>query len=348
MSAAITAAVVGGAVSAYGAKKAGDAAGGSAPAPVDIFKENKKAGTNLAGRQATGLLDYYGQNIPGFLALQDRFGPQLMGQMFGQTGQFLGGVNGQPGFQGLQLSTSQQAGKTLEQLRAEELGQMTGQAGMTRGLMQALSPEQAAAVQASAQEAERARASAQGVTPEERRGYEQQAREAFQASGRLGGNLGIVSEAMGREDVMARKRAEAAQAGQRSYSQAGEFYTNPGLQALRTAPLSYGAGQQDLRTALTLGPEAAGGFDFNMPLNLAQQQAGAQNQANQANYQINAANQQAKAQMWSSIGSGISGLGGSIGGNFAAPGSMTAGNMGTYAGTFGRSMTGQPLRAYTV
>ena len=304
---AIGTTVVSGAVSAYGANKAAKA-GGKAPAPVDIF-ENNRQGTNLAGRQATGLLDYYGQNIPGFLNLQERFGPQLMGQMFGQTGQFLGGVEGQPGFQGLQLSTSQQAGKTLEQLRAEELGQITGQAGLTRGLMQALSPEQAAAVQASAQEAERARASAQGVTPEERRGYEQQAREAFQASGRLGGNLGIVSEAMGREDVMARKRAEAAQAGQRAYSQAGEFYTNPGLQALRTAPLSYGAGQQDLRTALTLGPEASGGFDFNMPLNLAQQQAGAQNQANQANYQINAANQQAKAQMWSSLGSSIGSLG---------------------------------------
>lgn len=300
---AIGTTVVGGAVSAYGANKAAKA-GGKAPKPVDIFALNKQ-GTNLAGRHATGLLDYYGQNIPGFLNLQERFGPQLMGQMFGQTGQFLGGVDGQPGFQGLQLSTSQQAGKTLEQLRAEELGQMSGQAGLTRGLMQALSPEQAAAVQASAQEAERARASAQGVTPEERRGYEQQARETFQASGRLGGNLGIVSEAMGREDIMARKRAEAAQAGQRAYSQAGEFYTNPGLQALRTAPLSYGAGQQDLRTALTLGPEAAGGFDFNMPLNMAQQQAGAQNQANQANYQINAANQQAKAQMWGSLGSGI-------------------------------------------
>ena len=300
---AIGTTVVSGAVSAYGANKA-EKAKGKAPAPVDIF-DNNRQGTNLAGRQATGLLDYYGQNIPGFLNLQERFGPQLMGQMFGQTGQFLGGVEGQPGFQELQLSTSQQAGKTLEQLRAEELGQITGQAGLMRGLMQALSPEQAAAVQASAQEAERARASAQGVTPEERRGYEQQVREGFQASGRLGGNLGIVSEAMGREDVMARKRAEAAQAGQRAYSQAGEFYTNPGLQALRTAPLSYGAGQQDLRTALTLGPEAAGGFDFNMPLNLAQQQAGAQNQANQANYQINAANQQAKAQMWSSLGSGI-------------------------------------------
>ena len=322
-----TMALVGGGLSAYGASQAGKA--GSAPSPVDVFQISRKGrnkGTTLAGRTATGYIDYAGQTIPGFLELQNRFGPQLMGQMFGQTGQFLGGVNGQPGFQGLQLSTSQQAGKTLEQLRAEELGQMTGQAGMTRGLMQALSPEQAAAVQASSQEAERAMASAQGVTPEERRGYEQQAREGFQASGRLGGNLGIVSEAMGREDVMARKRAEAAQAGQRAYSQAGEFYTNPGLQALRTAPLSYGAGQQDLRTALTLGPEASGGFDFNMPLNLALQQAGAQNQSNQANYQINAANQQAKAQMWSSLGNSVSGLGQSYAsGGFGGGGGGSAG-----------------------
>ena len=323
-----TMAVVGGGLSAYGAHQAAKA-GGSAPSPVELFRVERRGygrGTNLADRQAMGLLDYYGKNVPGFMALQDKLGPQLMGQMFGQTGQFLGGVNGQPGFQELQLSTSQQAGKTLEQLRAEELGQMTGQAGLTRGLMQALSPEQAAAVQASAQEAERARASAQGVTPEERRGYEQQAREGFQASGRLGGNLGIVSEAMGREDVMARKRAEAAQAGQRAYAQAGEFYTNPGLQALRTAPLSYGAGQQDLRTALTLGPSSSGSFDYNMPLNLASQQAGAQNQANQANYQIGLANQQAKAQMWSSLGSSISGLGSAYAsGGFGGGGGGSAG-----------------------
>ena len=342
--------LAGGAISAYGANRAAKA-GGSAPAPVDIFKighKGRNKGTNLAGRQATGLLNYYEQNLPGFFNLQERFGPEFMSQMFGQTGQFLGGVNGQPGFQGLQLSSAQQAGKTLEQLRAEELAQMTGQTGLARGLVQALSPEQAAVVEASAQEAERSRASALGVSPQERRGYEQRAREAFQASGRLGGNLGIVSEAMGREDVLARKRAEAAQAGQMAYSQAGEFYTNPGLQALRTAPLSYGAGQQDLRTALTLGPEASGGFDFNMPLNLAQQQAGAQNQANQANFQINAANQQAKAQMWSSLGSGIGQIGGNIGGSFASPSLMSFGNMGTYAGNFGRSMMNQPLRPYTV
>jgi hypothetical protein len=122
---------------------------------------------------------------------------------------------------------------------------------------------------------------------------------------------------------MARKRAEAAQAEKQSYALAGEFYTNPGLQALRNAPLSYGAGQQDLRTALTLGPASSGEFDYNMPLGFAQEFAGAQNQANQANYQNRLAQQQAKAQMWSSIGSSMMGAGMNMGGggfNFGGAG----------------------------
>ena len=71
-----------------------------------------------------------------------------------------------------------------------------------------------------------------------------------------------------------------------------------------------------------------------MPLNLAQQQAGAQNQSNQANYQINAANQQAKAQMWSSLGSSIGSLGQSYansnyGNMYNSPGTV---NSQQYAG----------------
>jgi hypothetical protein len=279
----------------------------SAPPPPVSALGNK---AKIAKRYASNLFnEYYPTAIPLALQTSAQYGPQIMGQMFDQTGQFLGGVNGQPGFQALQLSTGREAGNILGQLREEELAQMTGQTGMTRGLMAALSPEQAAAVQGSAQEAARARASAQGVTPEEQRMYQQTAREGAQAAGRLGGNSAIAAEIMGRENVMAQKRAEAAQAEKQSYALAGEFYTNPGLQALRNAPLSYGAGQQDLRTALTLGPASSGDFDYNMPLNFAQQAAGAQNQYNQAVYQTNLANQQAKAQMWSSIGSSMMGAG---------------------------------------
>ena len=341
MSLAITGvatAAIGAGASIYGASQAGKGSG-PAPAPINILQPHKIGpgkGKSMAGWQAVNLFgNYYPTAIPLALQTSAKYGPQIMGQMFDQTGQFLGGVNGQPGFQELQRTTGLQAGQTLADLRAAELGQQTGQTGLTRGLMQALSPEQAAVVQASAQEAERARLSAQGVTPEEQRMYQQTAREAAQASGRLGGNAAIASEIMGRENVMAAKRAEAAQAGQRAYAQAGEFYTNPGLAALRNAPLSYGAGQQDLRTALTLGPASSGDFDYNMPLNLAQQLAGAQNQANQANYQTNLANQQAKAQTWSSIGSSVMGMGMNMGGG--SYGSMLGGGLSSIGGQTGNT-----------
>lgn len=341
MSLAVTAVAttaIGAGASIYGSSQAGKAGKQGFPEPVDMFRVERRgygAGTNLADRQATGLLQYYGKNVPEFIALQNKLGPQLMAQMFGQTGQFLEGVGGQPGLQALQLSTAQQAGKTLEQLRAEELAQMTGQTGLTRGLMAALSPEQAAVVQASAQEAERARASAQRISPEERRAYEQQARETYQASGRLGGNAAVAAEIMGRENIMAAKRAEAAQAGQRAYAQAGEFYLNPGLQALSNAPLSYTAGQQDLRTALSLGPESSGQFDYNAPLGFAQQAAGMQNQYNQAQYQQNVNNAMAKAQMWSSIGSSMMGAGMNMGGG--SYGSMLGGGMSSLGGQTGNT-----------
>lgn len=257
---------------------------------------------DLAGKQSKKLLGYYGSQVPEWLKLQETLGPQIMGQMFGQVGQFLGGVGGQPGLEALQLSTGQQAGQTLGQLRAGELGQMAGQAGLTRGLMQAISPEQSAVVQGFATEAERARAAAQGVTPQEQRSYEQQSREGFQSAGRLGGNRSIVSEAMGREDVLARKRAEAAQAGGRSYEAAQGFYTAPGLNLLGQAPLSYQAGQGTLQMALTGGPASSGQFDYNAPLNFAQQRASALDAQAMAQFQ---ADQQHKAQTIGLITKGI-------------------------------------------
>ena len=276
------------------------------PKPIDplaVATKGKNKGTSLAGRQAGYLFEnYYPTAIPLALQTSAEYGPQFMSQMFGQTGQFLGGVGGQPGLEALQLSTGQQAGETLGQLRAGELGQMTGQAGLTRGLMQAMSPEQAAVVQGFATEAERARAAAQGVTPQEQRSYEQQSREGFQAAGRLGGNRSIVSEAMGREDVLARKRAEAAQAGGRAYDAAQGFYTQPGLNLLGQSPLSYQAGQQTLGMALTGGPESSGEFDYNAPLGFAQQRASSMDAYNMAKFQ---AEQQQKAGMMGMLGKGL-------------------------------------------
>ena len=318
------------------------------PKPVGLFDVDPLTGKTEAQKAAEGTLGYYEQNLPGFIALSEKFGPRLMNQMFRQSNQFLGKQSE------LERRASLLAGKNIADIRARELGTMREQAPLTRGLMEGLSPEQAAVVQASAQEAERARASAQGVTPEEQRMYQQTAREAAQASGRVGGSSAIASEIMGRENVMAQKRAEAARAGQLAYSQAGEFYTTPGLNLLSNAPLGYKLGTTGAASAMAGGPAASGAFDYNMPLNLGQQGAGAQNQYNQALYQTNLANQQAKSQMWQGIGSsllgaGLGAMGGASGSNFSSfLGGGNFGNAGTAFGNMGREAMGMPLRAYTV
>ena len=318
------------------------------PKPVGLFDVDPRTGETQANKQGAGLLDYYRRNVPGFIQLQNKFGPQLMNQMFRQSNQFLNKQSE------LERRAALQAGRNVAEIRALELGTMREQVPLTRGLMEGLSPEQAAVVQASAQEAERARASAQGVTPEEQRMYQQAAREAAQASGRVGGSSSIAAEIMGRENVMAQKRAEAARAGQLAYSQAGEFYTSPGLNLLSNAPLGYKLGTVGAASAMAGGPAASGNFDYNMPLNLAQQSAGMQNQYNQDVYATNLANQQAKSQMWQGIGSsllgaGLGAMGGVSGSNFSSfLGGGNFGNAGTAFGNMGREAMGMPLRAYTV
>jgi hypothetical protein len=272
----------------------GSLLGGSAPSipqPTDIFKQRRSGKPSVVQQQLSGVTGYYGQALPAFLGLQGEYTPQFMGQAFGFGGEALTGL------QALQRAAGTEAAQSMADLRAQELGQMTGQVPLTRGLMEALSPEQAAAVRASAQEAERARAAAQGVTPQERRTYEQQAREGFQAAGRLGGNAAIVEEAMGRESVLARKRAEAAQAGQRSYEMAGGFYSQPGLGLLSATPASYGAGTSIGGTALGLGQSLGPELDYNLPLNLARERASAIDARNMAQYQADMQARQSRAGM---------------------------------------------------
>jgi hypothetical protein len=242
----------------------------------------------------------YGGALPQVLGFEKQFRPEFQGLNLQDISSFLSGAGGQQGLFGLSRTAAQEAGGQIGAAREGELGTMTGQAPLTRGLMQALSPEQAAAVAASAQEAERARAAAQGVTPQERRNYEQLTREGFQSAGRLGGNLNIASEAMAREDVLARKRAEAAAAGQNAYNLAGSFYTQPGLGLLSQQPLSYQTGQQLLGIGLgSIGRGTPGLINPDTGLNLGAANRQNMLQAQMANAQADAAQ---KAAMWNTFG----------------------------------------------
>ncbi|MEY3060375.1 MAG: hypothetical protein RL000_1727 [Bacteroidota bacterium] len=192
----------------------------------------------------------YEQALPSVLQLESQYRPEFLGLNLGDVGRFLQGTDGQQGLYALGRTAQQEAGTGLAEARSAELASMTGQAPAFRQFAQALSPEAQAQVDAAQMEAERARVSAQGVTPQEQRMYQQTAREAAQASGRLGGNAAVASEIMGRENVLARKRAEADAARMGAFNMAQNFYTAPGLQALGSAPLSYQAGQNQLQLGL--------------------------------------------------------------------------------------------------
>jgi hypothetical protein len=251
-------------------------------------------------RDLSQMLSAFQQSMPGILSFEQQYRPQFQDLNLADVSQF--GL----GLLGMSPEFTQQTAQQLGAAREAELGQMTGQAGLTRGLMAGLSPEQASAVQQAQQESQRAYAAAQGVTPEQQRMYQQAAREGAQAAGRVGGNAAIASEIMGREDIMARKRAEAAQAGQQAFNLAGQFYTAPGLQLLGSQPLSYQVGNQ----MMGLGLDAIGAgkpqlFDVGSALNL-----GAANRQNQlAAAQANA---QAKAMQRAAMFNAIGEIGGSV------------------------------------
>ena len=267
---------------------------GSKPKSVKAPKANY-------ARDIRQMLSAFQQSMPGILSFEQQYRPEFQRQNLADVSQF--GL----GLLGMSPEFTQQTAQQLGAAREAELGQMTGQAGLTRGLMAGLSPEQASAVQQAQQESQRAYAAAQGVTPEQQRMYQQTAREGAQAAGRVGGNAAIASEIMGREGIMARKRAEAAQAGQQAFNLAGQFYTAPGLQLLGSQPLSYQTGNQ----MMGLGLDAIGAgrpqlFDVGSALNL-----GAAQRQNIVN--ANAANAQARASYSSGLFSGIGGVAQGIG-----------------------------------
>ena len=287
-------------------------------------------------KDISSLLSAFQQAMPGILSFEQQYRPEFQRQNLADVSQFGLGVLG------LSPQFTQGAAQQLGAAREAELGQMTGQAGLTRGLMAGLSPEQASAVQQAQQESQRAYAAAQGVTPEQQRMYQQAAREGAQAAGRVGGNAAIASEIMGREDIMARKRAEAAQAGERAYNMAGQFYTQPGLQLLGSQPLSYQVGNQ----MMGLGLDAIGAgkpqlFDVGAALNL-----GAAQRQNIVN--ANAANAQARASYSSGLFSGLGGIAQGVGSAAAAaiPFMMSDKRLKTDIEKVGRTDAGLPIYTY--
>lgn len=360
-----------GIVSSFLGKKKSKAA--PPPKPVDIFKKDK-SGKNLVEKQSAGISAYYTNQVPGLTALSR----ETMRNLSPEQAESVRRA-------GLQVN---EAGKLRQGFGLNLAGAMSKYGSVVGNYQPTISQEQAnqlydtSMAQTMAQEAFNRRGALSG---EEQRFAQQQAREAAAASGRIGGNAAIAAEIQNREAAQAARRAEAASAGQMAYGQGlgalqqrlatqqGLFSQNLGIGQQQAQERQLGFNQfltgEQQRSAL-LDQEmranmAASGLaeDFYttpglnmlaMPLNFANQAAGATNQYNKDKYAVDAANKQATANMFSNIGSTLlsAGLSGGMGtslGNFGSfLGSGNMGNASTAFSNIGLGALGQPLKAYTV
>ena len=264
------------------------------PQPTDIWAQGRGGKPSVSQQQLAGVKGYYDQALPMFLGMQGQFAPQFIEQGFQFGGQALGGLFG------LQRQAGTEAAQQMADLRAQELGTMQQQTPLFRMLAGALSPEQERMVQMETAEAERATAAAQNVnlTPQEQRDVEQQARQGFASRGMLGSTGSVASEILNRdvyrEQKASQRRGEAAGARARAFEAASSFYTQPGLRMLGATPASYGAGTSLAGTGLQLGQAMGPELDYNLPLNLARERAGALDARNMAQYQADMKARQSK------------------------------------------------------
>lgn len=194
------------------------------------------------------------------------------------------GTGGQTGLIGLGGQATQGAQQQLEAARAAEIGGATSQAGSVRNLLGAISPGSQSLVDSQTRMAQDAYGRAQGLSPQEARIADQTAREAFGARGRLGDTASVAGELLSREDVMARKRAEAASLGAQAFGQE-QAYSSPALSLLTGTPASTLLGQDYLMAGRgAVGQNVPQLIDTGAGISLGQQNA-----ANMANWQSNVA-----------------------------------------------------------
>jgi len=270
---------------------------------------NIKAPKANYGSDITSLLTPLSQQMGNIAQFEAQNRPTLGNLNLGDIQTFFQGGGNQQGILGL----GGQAYETgVGQQLAAQQQQLAGQQGQVQGLRQlqaGLSPEAAMATQQASDAARTAYAASLGVTPEEQRMAQQAAREAAQSSGRLGGNAGIAGEILNREDILARKRAEAAQAGSRAFQLGQSFYQQPGLQALYSTPAGMQIGQNYLNYGVqSIGQSTPQLFDVGQALNLGAAQRQNVLSAQQANAQIKASNQASGMGLFGDIAKGVGGI----------------------------------------
>jgi hypothetical protein len=251
------------------------------------------------GSDISNYVGGYGQALPSVMGLEQQYRPQFGALNLADIGQY------QQGLQALQGTATQTAQGQLQAARGAEFAGMGAQTEQVRGLLGGISPEAKRMMELQNLQAEQAYASSLGLSPQEQRAAQQGARESYGAAGRLGGNLGIVGEALGREDIQRQKRQEASGRIGQAYSTSQQFYS-PALGLLGGTPTSYGAGSSFVDAGMgMLGKSTPQLINPDTGLNLAAAYRRDVLGAQSANAQASAAR---SAGMMGGIGSAVGGI----------------------------------------
>lgn len=290
MSMAIIAGVVGVAGTAYGAYSSSQAGEGTAPVMSN-------PGTDLM-KYIKGLK----KGLPSLTDLEGEYRPQYGQLNLNDQSQYLTGLLGLGG------AAQGAAGQQLQGARQKEYANMQANTGSVMGILGGINPNGQQAAQRATTMANDAYTRSLGITPEEARASDQQAREAFGARGRINDNVSVVGEVMGRQDVMAGKRAEAASANENAFNLNSQ-YSSPALQLLGMTPASTALGQDYLANSSgIIGKNTPQLINPDAGINM-----GMQNAANMNSYNMQqAAAGQNSAAAWGQMGSSLLGLAGKL------------------------------------
>lgn len=280
------AAVAGAGASIYSASQAG----GGAPAPATLSPKQSIL-SYIKGVSA---------GMPMLLDTEDEYRKQFGALNAADQQQYLNALLGLGG----QATTA--AGEQLQAARQQDFANMGANTGSVMGILGGINPNGQAAAQRATTMADDAYNRSLSISPQEARASDQQAREAFGARGRINDNASVVGELMGREDVMAGKRAEATAANQNAFNLNSQ-YSSPALGLLMGTPQSSALGQDYLASSQgIIGKNTPQLINPDAGINM-----GMQNAANMNSYNMaQAAAQQNSAAAWGQAGSSLLGLAG--------------------------------------
>lgn len=291
MSMGIIAGVIGAGASIYGASQAGGSSG--APAPVQANP----------GQSLMQYIKGLGKGLPSLTAMEGQYRPQYGQLNIADQQQYLNALLGLGG------QAQGAAGQQLQAARQQDFANMQANTGSVMGILGGIDPNGKQMAANATTMAQQAYDRSQGpLSFEERRGADQQAREAFGARGRLNDNVSVIGEVLGREDVMAGKREEAQRLGNNAFA-LNQQYSSPALGMLMGTPASTALGQDYLANSQSIiGQNTPQLINPDAGINM-----GMQNAANMNSYNMaQAAAQQNQAAQWGQVGSSLLGLAGNL------------------------------------